>query len=296
MSLQETFAGTGIAIVTPFTTEGTIDWSSLDRLIEFWIEGRVEYLVVMGTTGESATIHGEEKQALFTYVQEKVAGRLPLVAGIGGNDTREVVHALTHYDLTGYQAILSVSPYYNKPNQEGIYQHYCEVDRHTPLPVIMYNVPGRTGQSVTAATQLRIARDCQSIFATKEASGNFELISQILRDKPADFMVISGDDPITLPLIAAGAAGVISVVANAFPAEFSEMVRLCLKGDYQKARPLHYKYLEITAALFAEGSPAGIKACLAEMGLCGNYFRLPVWPVSEKHQAYIRGLIQQISR
>lgn len=292
MSLQKTFTGTGIAIVTPFTVEGSIDWPALDGLLEFWINGKVEYLVVMGTTGESATIHGDEKQALFSYVQEKVGVRIPLVAGIGGNDTREVVHALTHYDLTGYQAILSVSPYYNKPNQEGIYQHYREVDQHTPLPVIMYNVPGRTGQSVTASTQLRIARDCKNIFATKEASGNMELISQILRDKPSEFMVISGDDPLTLPLIAAGASGVISVVANAFPLEFSEMVRLCLKGDFAKARPLHYKYLEITAALFAEGSPAGIKACLSTMGLCGNYFRLPVWPVSSTHEAYIRELVK----
>lgn len=295
MSLQQKFTGTGIAIVTPFTENGDIDWLSLERLLEFWIEGKVEYLVVMGTTGESATIHGDEKQALFSFVSSKAAGRITLVAGIGGNDTRELVHALTHYDLQGYEAILSVSPYYNKPNQEGIYQHYVEVDRNTPLPVIMYNVPGRTGQSVLANTQIRIARDCPNIFATKEASGNMDLIAQIIRDKPEGFMVISGDDPITLPLIAAGASGVISVVANAYPAGFSEMVRLCLKGDFEKARPLHYQYLEITAALFAEGSPAGIKACLAEMGLCGNYFRLPVWPVSDKHQAYIRGLMKQIS-
>lgn len=294
MSLQEKFKGTGIAIVTPFKESGDIDWNGLERLLEFWIEGKVEYLVVMGTTGESATIHGEEKQALFSFVNQKTAGRITLVAGIGGNDTREVVTALTHFDLTGYEAILSVSPYYNKPNQEGLYQHFAEVDRFTPLPVIMYNVPGRTGQSMSASTQLRIARDCPHIFATKEASGNLELISQILRDKPDDFMVISGDDPITLPLIAAGASGVISVVANAFPAEFSEMVRYCLQGDFEKARPLHYKYLEITAALFAEGSPAGIKACLAEMGLCKNYFRLPVWPVSEKHQAYIKQLVKNM--
>ena len=294
MNLQQIFKGTGIAIVTPFTSEGAIDWDSFKRCLDFWINGRVEYLVVMGTTGESATIHGEEKQAVFSFVQQYTAGRIPLVAGIGGNDTSEVVHALTHYDLTGYTAILSVSPYYNKPNQEGLFQHYKQIDQHTPLPVIMYNVPGRTGQPVQAATQLRIARECPSIFATKEASGNMDLIMQILRDKPKDFMVISGDDPITLPLIAAGAVGVISVVANAFPKEFSDMIRLCLAGDFEKARPLHYKYLEITAALFAEGSPAGIKAVLAEMGLCQHAFRLPVWPVSEKHQAYIKGLLQQL--
>lgn len=294
MNLQQVFKGTGIAIVTPFTAEGAIDWDSFKRCLDFWISGGVEYLVVMGTTGESATIHGDEKQAVFSFVQQYAAGRIPLVAGIGGNDTLEVVHALTHYDLTGYTAILSVSPYYNKPNQEGLFQHYKQIDQHTPLPVIMYNVPGRTGQPIQAATQLKIAKECSSVFATKEASGNMDLIMQILRDKPKDFMVISGDDPITLPLIAAGAVGVISVVANAFPKEFSDMIRLCLAGDFEKARPLHYKYLEITAALFAEGSPAGIKAVLSEMGLCQNAFRLPVWSVSEKHQAYIKSLVQQL--
>jgi 4-hydroxy-tetrahydrodipicolinate synthase len=294
MNLQQTFSGTGIAIVTPFNEEGAIDWASLQRCLDFWIQGGVEYLVVMGTTGESATIHGEEKQAIFSFVQDYTAGRIPLVAGIGGNDTQEVIHALTHFDLTGYSAILSVSPYYNKPNQEGIFQHYKLIDQHTPLPVIMYNVPGRTGQSITAATQLRIARECKSVFATKEASGNMDLILQLLRDKPADFMVISGDDPITLPLIAAGACGVISVVANAFPKEFSEMVRFCLAGDFENARPIHNKYLEIIAALFAEGSPAGIKALMAEMGLCKNTFRMPVWPVSASHQEKIKLLLNQV--
>ncbi|MEY3323909.1 MAG: hypothetical protein RLZ11_223 [Bacteroidota bacterium] len=294
MNVQQVFRGTGIAIVTPFHADGTIDWNSFKRCLDFWINGGVEYLVVMGTTGESATIHGEEKQEVFSFVQQYTAGRIPLVAGIGGNDTKEVIHALTHYDLTGYAAILSVSPYYNKPNQEGIFQHYKQIDQHTPLPVIMYNVPGRTGQPIQAATQIRIARECPSIFATKEASGNMELIMQILRDKPKDFMVISGDDPITLPLIAAGAVGVISVVANAFPKEFSEMIRLCLAGDFEKARPLHFKYLEITAALFTEGSPAGIKAVLSEMGLCQNAFRMPVWPVSEKHQATLQQLLKEL--
>jgi 4-hydroxy-tetrahydrodipicolinate synthase len=294
MNLQKTFSGTGIAIVTPFTEEGAIDWTAFQGCLDFWISGEVEYLVVLGTTGESATIHGEEKQAVFSFVQEYTAGRIPLVAGIGGNDTQEVVHALTHFDLTGYSAILSVSPYYNKPNQEGIFQHYKFIDQHTPLPIIMYNVPGRTGQSISAATQLRIAKECKSVFATKEASGNMDLMMQLLRDKPADFMVISGDDPITLPLIAAGAAGVISVVANAFPKEFSEMVRYCLSGNFEKARPLHNKYLEITGALFTEGSPAGIKAVLAEMGHCKNTFRMPVWPVSASHHEKLILLLNQV--
>lgn len=295
MSLREKFTGTGIAIVTPFHADGSIDWDSFSNLINFWIKGKVEYLVVLGTTGESATIHGAEKQEVFSFVAKEAAGRLPLVAGIGGNDTAEVVDAFRSFDLTGYDAILSVSPYYNKPNQEGIFQHYKALDAATPLPIIMYNVPGRTGQSVTAETQLRIARECSTIFATKEASGNFDLINKLIKEKPAHFMVISGDDPITLPMIAAGAEGLISVVANAYPLEYGEMVRYCLKGDFAKARPLHFNYIDIIASMFAEGSPSGVKAYLGEMGLCKNTFRLPVWPVSEELQEKIRELMGKVN-
>jgi len=295
MSLRNKFTGTGIAIVTPFNEDGSIDWKSFDSLIEFWIKGKVEYLVVLGTTGESATIHGDEKQQVFSFVQQKANGRLPLVAGIGGNDTNEVISSFKKFDLKGYDAILSVSPYYNKPNQEGIYQHYKTLNAATPLPIIMYNVPGRTGQSVSADTQLRIARDCKNIFATKEASGNFDLINQLLKNKPEDFMVISGDDPITLQMIAAGAEGLISVVANAYPFEYSEMVRLALKGDLKAASVLHNKYLDIISSMFAEGSPSGVKAYLHEMGLCQNTFRIPVWKVSEKHLQHIKGLMQSIA-
>ncbi len=295
MQLQQKFTGTGIAIVTPFDESGAIDWISFEKLIEFWIAGGVDYLVVLGTTGESATIHGEEKQAVLRYVSKQVNGRLPLVAGIGGNDTRQVISDMQSFDLTGYDAILSVSPYYNKPNQEGIYQHYLALDAATPLPIIMYNVPGRTGQSMTADTQLRIARNCKQVFATKEASGNMELILQILKNKPTDFLVISGDDPITLPLIAAGAVGVISVVANAYPADFSTMVRLCLHGNFEAARPFKEKYLDVIASMFSEGSPSGVKAYLSEMGLCKNQFRLPVWPVTEVHLEKIRGLMRGLS-
>ncbi|MBC7874751.1 MAG: dihydrodipicolinate synthase family protein, partial [Ferruginibacter sp.] len=180
MSLRKKFTGTGIAIVTPFHTDGKIDWESFSNLVEFWIKGKIEYLVVLGTTGESATIHGEEKQQVFTFVNKAVAGRCPIVAGIGGNDTNEVTEAFKSFDLTGYDAILSVSPYYNKPNQEGIFQHYKALDAATPLPIIMYNVPSRTGQTVTADTQLRIAHECKKVFATKEASGNFDLINQLI--------------------------------------------------------------------------------------------------------------------
>jgi len=294
MFLREQFRGTGIAIVTPFNEDGSIDWPAFDKLIHFWIENKVEYLVVLGTTGESATIHGEEKQQVFSFVKEITAGRLPLVAGIGGNDTREVIEGLKNFKLQGYAAILSVSPYYNKPNQDGIFQHYKLLNENTPLPIIIYNVPSRTGQNVTADTQLRIARECKNIFAAKEASGNFDQINQIIKYKPADFMVISGDDSITLPMIACGAEGVISVVANAYPKDFAEMVRLCINGQFAEADDLHYTYVDIITSMFTEGSPSGVKAYLSEMGLCKNTFRLPVWPVSETHLEKIRSLMKDV--
>jgi len=227
MSLQEKFSGTGIAIVTPFNANGTIDWGSFRNLINFWIAGKIEYLVILGTTGESPTVHGEEKQQVFSFVNETVAGRIPLIAGIGGNDTNEVIQGFKNFDLKGFDAILSVSPSYSKPNQEGIFQHYKMLNAATPLPIMIYNVPSRTGQNVTADTQVRIAHECENIFGTKEASGDFNQIMQIIKNKPKDFLVISGDDLITLPMIACGGDGVISVVANAYPKDYSDMVRLC---------------------------------------------------------------------
>ena len=295
MSWREKFKGTGIAIVTPFNTDGSIDWDSFRRLINFWVDGKVEYLVVLGTTGESPTVHGKEKQEVFSFVNEVTAGRIPIIAGIGGNDTHEVLEGFKTFDLKGYEAILSVSPSYNKPNQEGIFQHYKMLNPHTPLPVIMYNVPSRTGQNVTADTQIRIANECQNIFGTKEASGDFNQIMQIIKNKPTDFMVVSGDDLITLPMIACGADGVISVVSNAYPNEYSEMVRLCLAGRFNEAAPLHYKYIDIINSMFAEGSPSGVKTYLHEMGLCSNAVRLPVWPVSAKHLEKIKGLMKGIN-
>ncbi|HET9429819.1 MAG TPA: 4-hydroxy-tetrahydrodipicolinate synthase [Chitinophagaceae bacterium] len=294
MSLREQFRGTGIAIVTPFLENGTIDWESFRKLINFWIENKVEYLVVLGTTGESATIHGSEKQEVFSFVHAENKGRLPLVAGIGGNDTREVIEGFKQFDLEGYSAILSVSPYYNKPNQEGLFQHYKALNDATPLPIIMYNVPARTGQNMTADTQLRIARECRNIFATKEASGNFEQINCLIKYKPAEFMVISGDDPITLQMIACGAEGLISVVANAYPKEYAEMVRLCMEGKFAEADDIHFRYIDIIHSLFAEGSPSGVKAYLSEMGLCRNTVRLPIWPVSEKHFQRIKELMKEV--
>ena len=295
MSLREMFRGTGVAIVTPFAQDGKIDWPSFEKVINHIIEGKCEYIVVLGTTGESATVHGKEKQEVFSFVNKITAGRIPIVAGIGGNDTHEVVEGFKSFDLAGYDAILSVAPYYSKPNQEGLFQHYKALDAATPLPIIMYNVPSRTAMNVTGETQVRIANQCKNIFATKEASGDFAQINYIIKNKPADFMVISGDDPITLQMIADGAEGLISVVANAYPKDYAEMVRLCLAGRFNEALPLHLKYIDIIASMFAEGSPSGVKAYLSEMGLCQNYFRLPVWQVSEKHHSKIKELMKKVS-
>ncbi len=289
---QQAFTGTGVAIVTPFSENGDIDFPALKKLLAHLKNGKVEYLVVLGTTGESATLSKDEKQQVFSFVAENNDGKLPLVAGIGGNDTRDTVHAYGHFNLQGYDAILSVSPYYNKPNQEGLYRHYKALNDAAPLPVIMYNVPGRTGMNVSAETTIRIAQDCSRIIATKEASGNFDQIMQIIKYAPEGFSVISGDDGVTLPMIALGATGVISVVANAYPLVFSDMVRHCLRGDFSAARPLHYQLTDIINSLFAEGSPSGVKAYLAEMGICGNYFRLPVAPVSGGLHDRIKALMK----
>lgn len=289
--LQQKFRGTGVAIVTPFDEQGNIDWESFTKIIQHIINGKCEYIVVLGTTGESATIHGKEKQEIFSFVNNITNKSVPLIAGIGGNDTNEILEGFKSFDLKGYDAILVVSPYYNKPNQEGIYQHYKLLDAHTPLPIMMYNVPGRTGQNITSETQLRIANDCKNIFATKEASGNFEQVMQIIKNKPEGFMIVSGDDGITLPLIACGADGVVSVIANAYPAGFSEMVRLCLDGKFPEASKLHYQFTDIIQAIFAEGSPSGVKAILSEMSLCKNTFRMPVWHVSDKQHQKIKELM-----
>jgi 4-hydroxy-tetrahydrodipicolinate synthase len=288
------FAGTGVAIVTPFLDNGDIDQSGIEQLVEHLVNGKVDYLVALGTTGENATLNKEEKQLVFTLVNKFSKGRVKLVAGIGGNDTRAVIDAFSSFDLTGYAAILSVSPYYNKPNAEGIFQHYKALSEAAPLPLIMYNVPGRTGMNVSVGTTLRIARECKNIIATKEASGNMEQIMQIIKDKPEGFEVISGDDGITLPLIACGAIGVISVLANAYPKEFSSMVNLCLEGKFAEARPTHEKMLPVIQSMFAEGSPSGVKAYLGELGVVKETFRLPVVAVSMQHRDYIHQLMTTI--
>jgi 4-hydroxy-tetrahydrodipicolinate synthase len=284
--------GTGVAIVTPFDRKGRVDTGALTKIVKHLHAGNVEYIVVLGTTGESVTLTKEEKKLVIETVIKANGNKLPLVLGIGGNNTAEVIETIQKADLKPFEAILSVAPYYNKPNQEGYYQHYKAVSKSTKKDIILYNVPGRTGSNVTWETQIRIAKDFKNIVATKEASGNIEQIMKIIRNKPKEFMVISGDDNLTLPIIAAGGVGVISVVANAFPADFSEMVRLCIKGDFKSAQKLHYRLTEITDQLFADGNPGGIKYALSLLKKCDPYVRLPLSEPSDKVKQALSQLIR----
>ncbi|HQQ93811.1 MAG TPA: 4-hydroxy-tetrahydrodipicolinate synthase [Bacteroidia bacterium] len=284
--------GTGVAIVTPFSKKGEVDVKGLTQLVKHLHHGKVDYIVVLGTTGESVTLDKDEKQLVIDTVVKANGNKLPLVLGIGGNNTREVVYSLKHTDLKDFEAVLSVAPYYNKPNQEGYYQHYKAVSQACKKDLILYNVPGRTGSNVTWETQVRIARDFKNIVATKEASGNMEQIMKVIKNKPKGFMVISGDDNLTLPIIAAGGDGVISVVANAFPADYSEMVRLCLKHKFDKAQALHYKLVDITDQLFADGNPGGIKHALSLLGVCGPHLRLPLCEPNEQVKQKLHQLVK----
>lgn len=274
--------GTGVALVTPFNSDYSIDYNSLANIVEHCILGGLEYLVVLGTTGEGPTLSKEEKKQVFAFVAKQAAGRIALVAGIGGNDTLEVINTMNSFDITGYSAILSVSPYYNKPNQEGIYLHYMELAKVAPLPIIIYNVPGRTGMGMSAATTLRLAHASNKFIAIKEASGNPEIFMDIIKDKPANFSVISGDDNLTLPFMSVGMVGVISVIAQAYPREYSDMVRLALAGNYTEASKLHFKLYDLMKAIFADGNPGGIKVLLQNLGLCKNVVRLPLAPVNKQ--------------
>ncbi|MEO8148832.1 MAG: 4-hydroxy-tetrahydrodipicolinate synthase [Bacteroidia bacterium] len=288
------FKGTGVAMVTPFTKQGNIDYTALGKLTNHLINGKLEYLVVLGTTGESATLSKDEKRSVLQCVLDANQKHLPVVLGVGGNNTAEVISGLDAKHLTGVDAILSVTPFYNRPNQEGLYAHYKAVSENSPLPVILYNVPTRTGVNMTAETQLRLANDFKNIVATKEASGNIEQITNIIQHKPEDFLVISGDDPLTLPLMACGADGLISVVGNAFPKQVSEMVRMAMKNKMNEARKLHYSLSDITKLMFTEGSPAGVKEVLQHLGICGNTLRLPLTNVSHKIAEQIGNLTDSI--
>lgn len=288
------YAGTGVAMVTPFLENGDLDVEALEKLVNHLIEGGIDYIVTLGTTGENPTLNKEESQQVYSLVNQFNNGRISLVAGIGGNDTRAVVKSMNTFDLTGYSAILSVSPYYNKPTQEGLFQHYKFINDQTPLPIIMYNVPGRTGMNVNASTTLRIAGVCKNIIATKEASGNIEQIMHIIKDKPEGFEIISGDDGITLPVMACGAIGVISVVGNAYPKLVSEMVNHCLDGKFIEARTHHEKILPLISTMFEQGNPSGVKAYLYELGITKNTFRLPMLPISDALMQTIKSLMKTI--
>ena len=285
-SLNEQFLprGTGIALVTPFDSKGRPDRKGLRRIIDHVVQGGVEFIVALGTTAETPTLSKEDRMEVLELVKEGLDGRLPLWCGMGGNDTRELLEQLSSFDLKGVDALLSVTPYYNRPSQDGLYAHYRELALATDHPIVLYNVPARTGCSLLADTTLRLADDFKNIVATKEASGDWMQIMEIMRSKPADFKVYSGDDAISLPLLSLGLDGVVSVVGNAWPQTFGQMVRHALAGEPTEARQLHYQMLPLMTAVFREGSPAGIKFILQSMGLCEDHLRLPLVGISTRLQ------------
>jgi 4-hydroxy-tetrahydrodipicolinate synthase len=289
--MAENFMGTGVALVTPFTSDNAVDYQALDRVVNHVLSGGIEYLVVLGTTGEVATLSKEEKKQVVHHVLESTAKRVPVVIGIGGNNTAEVVESVKHTDFQGISGVLSVAPYYNRPTQRGLYEHFSAIAKCCPLPLIIYNVPGRTASNITADTTLQLANDHKNIVATKEASGNLQQIMQIIKYKPSHFNVISGDDLLTWPMIGIGARGVISVIANSHPKQFSDMVRAALKGDIATASNLHYQLFDLIGALFDEGSPAGVKAAMEIMGICGKEVRLPLVSASDGLTDKLRKLL-----
>jgi len=291
MIFNNKLMGMGVALVTPFKSDYSVDYDALAKLVEFQIEGGVDYFVVLGTTGETPTLSDDEKRKVIQTVLRVNNGRKPIVLGIGGNNTMGVVEQIRNTDFEGIDAILSVAPYYNKPSQKGIYHHYKAIAESTTMPIILYNVPGRTGVNIAAETTIRLSKDFHNIVAIKEASGNFRQIDEIIKNKRQDFMVISGDDGITFPLIALGAVGVISVVGNAFPKEFGKMVRLALQGDLSGARDIHYRFVEMIEVLFADGNPAGVKSVLSYMGKIENILRLPLVP-TRNNEDFIRNFIK----
>lgn len=290
---MKSFRGTGVALVTPFNNYGSVDFNSLGRIIDKIVSNNADYIVVMGTTGESATLSKDEKMAVLNFAAERIERKIPIVYGIGGNNTQEVVNYIKSISFENIDAILSVCPYYNKPQQKGLYYHFKTISSVSPVPMILYNVPGRTSCNLKPETVLNLAYDMANIIGIKEASGDLLQVMEIISKRKKGFMVISGDDALTLPMIAAGADGVISVVANAFPKEFSEMVRLALSGDFAKAKEIHYSLFDIINSLFVDGNPAGIKAALSILGLCHNNLRLPLVKVNKAANLQISNLIQE---
>lgn len=272
------FKGLGIALITPFTPDGEVDYKALKRLVEYQLSNGADFLCILATTGETPCLTTDEKQKIKDLVRNVVNGRVPILLGCGGNNTAAIVEELKTGDFKGIDGVLSVCPYYNKPSQEGLFQHFRAIANATKLPVVLYNVPGRTGINLKAETTLRLARECRNIVGIKEASGNLEQVDEIIKGKPAHFDVISGDDALTFPMIACGAVGVISVIGNALPREFSKMIRLEFKGEYEGARKIHHKFTELYSLLFVDGNPAGVKCLLHEMGMIENVLRLPLVP------------------
>jgi 4-hydroxy-tetrahydrodipicolinate synthase len=290
------FRGTGVAIVTPFKNDSSIDFAALGRVVNHVINGGVNYIVVMGTTGESVTLTKDEKKAVISYVAEVTDNRIPIVAGIGGNNTQEIINTVKHANLTGIDGILSVAPYYNKPNQRGLIQHFKAIATCSPIPVILYNVPGRTCSNISSETCIELANECENIVGIKEASGDIAQIMRIIKAKPDYFSVISGDDMMTIPIIAAGGSGVISVLANAFPAATSDLVTNALKSNFKLAREIQLRFLEMTELLFIDGNPAGVKAMLSIMNICQNTLRLPLVPVNRTIYTRIQKAIEEVNK
>lgn len=288
------FRGTGVAIVTPFKNDLSIDFSALGRVVNHVIEGGVNYIVALGTTGESVTLTKDEKKAIISYIIETADKRVPVVVGIGGNNTQEIINFVRQTDLTGADGILSVAPYYNKPGQKGLFQHFKAFANSCPLPVILYNVPGRTGCNISSDTCLELANECENIVAIKEASGDIAQVMRIIKGKPENFSVISGDDMMIIPISAAGGAGVISVLANAYPAQTSEIVNHALKQNFKASREIHFKFMEMIDLLFADGNPSGVKAMLSQMNICQNTLRLPLVPVSKAVMERIQKAMKEV--
>ena len=296
--IHNKFKGLGVALVTPFHKDGTIDYTALRRLLDFQLSNGIDFICLLGTTAETPTLSAAERQQVKDLVVEKVNGKVPILMGCGGNNTAAIVEQITNGDFQGIDGILSVCPYYNKPSQEGLYQHFKAISAAAAtrnLSVVLYNVPGRVGVNMTAETTLRLANDCENIVAIKEASGNFTQIDDIIKNKPANFDVISGDDGITFPLITLGAVGVISVIGNALPKEFSRMVRLALNGDYQNALTIHHQFTELFKLLFVDGNPAGVKAMLNAMGLIENELRLPLVPSRISTLEKISAIVKELN-
>jgi 4-hydroxy-tetrahydrodipicolinate synthase len=289
------FKGLGVALVTPFNTKGEVDYRALRRILDYQLANGVDFLCVLGTTAETPCLTKQEKDSIINLVVEKVNGAIPILLGCGGNNTRAVINEIQTGNFQGIDGILSVCPYYNKPSQEGIYQHFKAIANSTNMPVVLYNVPGRVGVNMTAQTTLRLARECENIVAVKEASGNFTQIDDIIKNKPKDFDVLSGDDGITFPLMTLGAKGVISVIGNALPKEFGRMVRLAARGEFEMALQIHHKFAELFKLLFVDGNPAGVKAMLNNMGLLENELRLPLVPAKINTMSEIAAIIKELN-